>query len=286
MTVEKVENIEEKVETVGDFLKQSRVKKNITLNKVADDLCIRKLYIQAIEENNHKELPPVPYGIGFVRSYAKYLGLNVERVVQLYKDETVGDEEKLEMFEVQDEITYPSKQYIIGGIITALVVYLLYVIFIGIAGKGGDEQLPVVVMEDAGDEVLDEAEIAQENILKEAVQKKAEKEIGLNESSVEKNKEESIVVNKDSLPVSTKSRVLIKIKGETWLQVKGSSKTYVAKIVNNGFEYEVPDEKGIVLTVGRPYLADIYIDGRLKVFTTERKPIHINVDEYLSRRNH
>lgn len=286
MTAEKTENIEEKIETIGAFLKQARVKKNITLNKVADDLCIRKIYIQAIEENNHQELPPIPYGVGFVRSYAKYLGLNVERVVQLYKDEAVGDEEKMELFEPQNEITYPSKQYIIGGIITALLVYLLYVIISGISGKSTEEKIPVVLVEDVEIEEPDAAEIEQENELKAVAQKIAEKEIEETELMPENKSLEKTDEKNEAESIIAKSRVFIKINGETWLQVKGPQKTYFAKLVNEGFEFEVPDERGIVLTIGRPYFADVYIDGELKVFTTDRKTIHINVDEYLSKQHH
>jgi len=286
VTVETTENIEEKIETIGAFLKQARVKKNISLNKVADDLCIRKIYLQAIEDNNHKELPPVPYGIGFVRSYAKYLGLNVERVVQLYKDESVGDEEKIEVFEPQDEITYPSKQYVIGGIITALVVYLLYVIIAGISGKNSEEQIPVVLVEDVEVEEHDAAEIEQENVLKAVAQKIAEKETETTEIATEDEATEETKEKNQAESIVPKSRAFIKINGETWLQVKGPEKTYFAKLVNEGFEFEVPDERGIVLTIGRPYFADIYIDGKLKVFTTDRKPIHINVDEYLNKKHH
>jgi len=286
VTVETTENIEEKIETIGAFLKQARVKKNITLNKVSDDLCIRKIYIQAIEDNNHKDLPPVPYGVGFVRSYAKYLGLNVERVVQLYKDEAVGDEEKIEIFEPQDEITYPSKQYIIGGIITALVVYLLYVIISGISGKNTEEQIPVVLVEDVEIEEPDAAELEQENVLKAVAQKIAEKEIETTEPVAEDEAAAETEEQNQAESIVPKSRVFIKITGETWLQVKGTEQTYFAKLVNEGFEFEVPDERGIVVTIGRPYFADVYIDGELKVFTTERKTIHIDVDKYLNKKHH
>lgn len=293
MTVETTENIEEKIETIGAFLKQVRTKKNISINKVADDLCIRKIYIQAIEENNHKELPPVPYGVGFVRSYAAYLGLNVERVVQLYKDETDTGEDKMEIFEIQNEITYPSKQYIVGGIIAALVIYLLYAIISGIFGGRADEQIPVVVVEEETE--INDAEAREANELKAAAVKKVEKEAETAEKlkqeeelKPEEKKIEPVVQEQtqETIEVRSAARVVVRIKDETWMQVKGPAKTYIAKIVGKGFVYEVPNEKGIVLTVGRPYNADIYIDGKLKVFTTERKPINVNVDEYLSKKNH
>ena len=62
-----------KITKVGSMLKEMRQEKGITLADVAKQLCIRKSYIEAIENNDASAIPPFPYGIGFIRSYAKFL---------------------------------------------------------------------------------------------------------------------------------------------------------------------------------------------------------------------
>ena len=84
----------QKITKVGTMLKEVRQQKGLKLNDIAKKLCVRKLYLDAIEESNYKELPPFPYGIGFIRSYASFLGLNGENIVELYKEETHTAEPK------------------------------------------------------------------------------------------------------------------------------------------------------------------------------------------------
>ena len=79
-----LENIEE-AQNVGELLRNTRLKKGKTLGDVSKDLCIRKFYLEAIENMDSKNLPQMPYGLGFVRSYAEYLGLNSARIVQAYR---------------------------------------------------------------------------------------------------------------------------------------------------------------------------------------------------------
>lgn len=67
---------------------EARLKKGLKIADASRDLCIRASYLEAIEAGNYEEIPEPPYGIGFIRSYADYLGLNSARMVQLFKEET------------------------------------------------------------------------------------------------------------------------------------------------------------------------------------------------------
>ena len=80
------------IEDIGTILKSSRLKSEKSLEDISSELCIRKIYLTAIEEGDYETLPPIPYGIGYVRTYAKYLGLNPERAVKLYKSAAQGEE--------------------------------------------------------------------------------------------------------------------------------------------------------------------------------------------------
>ena len=73
---------------VGGILKQARLRQGKKLVDIAQCLCIRKAYLEAIEESRYDSIPEFPYGLGFIRSYAEYLGENSSTIVRMYKDET------------------------------------------------------------------------------------------------------------------------------------------------------------------------------------------------------
>lgn len=111
---------------VGTMLKDTRVKKGEELEHIAKVLRIRKNFLEAIENSNYDELPPAPYGQGFVRAYAEYLGLNSVRIAQLYREETETNLHKKDMYvlEPQSEATIPNRKYIILSLIAIIVIYL------------------------------------------------------------------------------------------------------------------------------------------------------------------
>lgn len=78
------------VASVSESLRQGRIKAGLSVAEVADLLCIRQVYLQAIEEGRFAELPGKVYAIGFVRSYADFLNLDGERLVQRFKSEVSG----------------------------------------------------------------------------------------------------------------------------------------------------------------------------------------------------
>lgn len=76
---------------VGAFLRASRLRRGEDLAEVASQLRIRNVYLEAIEDGRFEELPGNTYAVGFIRTYAEYLGLDGERVVERYRDEITSD---------------------------------------------------------------------------------------------------------------------------------------------------------------------------------------------------
>ena len=76
---------------VGAFLRASRLRRGEGLAEVASELRIRNVYLEAIEDGRFDLLPGNPYAVGFIRTYAEYLGLDGNRVVERYRDEIIAD---------------------------------------------------------------------------------------------------------------------------------------------------------------------------------------------------
>ncbi len=113
---------------VGGILKQARLRQGKNLVDIAQCLCIRRAYLEAIEESRYDSIPENPYGIGFIRSYAEYLGENSSSIVRLYKDETstkFGDN-KMYVLEPQVEATVPSRKYLLLSLLSIIAIYALW----------------------------------------------------------------------------------------------------------------------------------------------------------------
>jgi len=75
---------------VGALLKATRTRLGQDLKQVSQALRIRQLFLQAIEDGRFDELPGPTYALGFVRSYADFLGLDSEEVVRRFRAESSG----------------------------------------------------------------------------------------------------------------------------------------------------------------------------------------------------
>ncbi len=74
-------------ETLGEKLKKVRESLKLTFDDVEKSTKIRKKYIKALESGDHNTLPPDVYVRGFLKSYAKILGLASQKVLALYEKE-------------------------------------------------------------------------------------------------------------------------------------------------------------------------------------------------------
>src|SRR5258708_3367472 len=76
----------------GEELRRERESRGISLKEIADATKISRRFLDAIERNDHKTLPAPVFTRGFVREYARYLGLNAEEIVNRYNYAAAGDD--------------------------------------------------------------------------------------------------------------------------------------------------------------------------------------------------
>lgn len=110
---------------VGALLRASRLRVGEDLRDVSDILCIRYLYLEAIEECRYVDLPGNTYAVGFIRSYAEHLGLDGDEVVRRYRVEQTGGKSATDLAfptPVQDS-GVPKGAIVFIGVLIALLVY-------------------------------------------------------------------------------------------------------------------------------------------------------------------
>lgn len=66
---------------LGDDFRSAREARGLTLSDVAEQIHIRSVYLNAIENEDWKSIGAPVYVRGFIRTYARYLGLDAEAAV-------------------------------------------------------------------------------------------------------------------------------------------------------------------------------------------------------------
>ena len=113
---------------LGITMRERREKRGKELAEVSDLLCIRRVYLEAIEEGRLDELPDGPYAVGFVRAYAKYLRMSEEKAVKTYKNYVGMVENPADLhFPIPtQEGGLPSRVMAIAGLALLVGVYAIW----------------------------------------------------------------------------------------------------------------------------------------------------------------
>ena len=116
--------------SAGKLLKSKREERKISITKAAQEINITSRHLIALEEDNHSVFPGETYTLGFLRSYAAYLDIDPEKVIQLYKGAQLVDKEV-----PLQELTKPTltafdhiqkyMKYILGILIVLVGVFLI-----------------------------------------------------------------------------------------------------------------------------------------------------------------
>jgi cytoskeletal protein RodZ len=116
------------LDRIGDILKRVRERRTEALEDIAEYLRIRPTYLSALEDSRYEDLPADAYVIGFLRTYANYLGLDGRAAIDQYRKEMAGRRRKphLTMPQPLSEGQTPTAPVIVGALVAALVIYILW----------------------------------------------------------------------------------------------------------------------------------------------------------------
>ncbi|NGX56205.1 MAG: hypothetical protein K1060chlam5_00442 [Candidatus Anoxychlamydiales bacterium] len=67
---------------VGNLFKTKREEMTLSLKEVENATSIRMLYLNAIEDGHIERYLSSVYALGFIRQYAKFLGLNGDQIIK------------------------------------------------------------------------------------------------------------------------------------------------------------------------------------------------------------
>ena len=264
--MENTEELDIDIDDIGTILKSSRLKSKKSLEEISSELCIRKIYLIALEEGDYETLPPIPYGVGYVRTYARYLGLNPERAVKLYKSASQTEEQNNENEEQEKaEVNKISGKHIVVGIISLLAIYAAWSFY---SNMNVAQTLPTQSIEEKNTNV--EENMAEEititsdsapEIVETTVETAPETEVKETEipETVEQTPipEEPVVVEK----TVENNKVVVEFTGESWVELKDKKKVYFQGVYHEGDKKEIDYIGNLFLSVGRPENIKIYRNG-------------------------
>lgn len=111
---------DEDATSFGTWLRQQREMREITLREISDASKISLRYLEAFEQDRYDVLPSQIFSRGFLRQYARYVGLDGDEVLNRY----LAAQQELE----PEEEEQPSKKSSETHWLTIVLVVLLFAI--------------------------------------------------------------------------------------------------------------------------------------------------------------
>ena len=129
----------------GSWLRRQRELRQVTLREIADTTKISIRYLEALEEERFDVLPAQVFAKGFLREYARYVGLDPDEVVNTYltAQSLAQPQEETATWPVQEK--RPTLEWTSGLLLAlaAVVVLALVALLAFYAERSGEAPPPV-----------------------------------------------------------------------------------------------------------------------------------------------
>lgn len=118
--------------TVGQILKEIREAKFYTLEDVEKHTKIRKELLEALESDDYEKLPPVTFIQGFIKNYGKFLNLDNEKLLAIFRR---GFEAKLHPPMIMESFSNPINKsrfnitpykVVVAAVVLAILGFFAY----------------------------------------------------------------------------------------------------------------------------------------------------------------
>ena len=265
--------------SLGQTLQFKREKKKLSLQDVADKLCIKAIYLQALENGHYYAFPSRVYGIGFLRSYAKFLGLDADALVSQFNQETADlKEEPMDMLVIDKQLRLPSRKVL--WILFAVICFclVLWSVISEILSPEVFSKVPVPEQETSGYTVVESSEINLDQQVPVIADELGESEKEKKVEPIVSEQTEIVpavpaAVVRELDPVALTAKVAFVATREVWVELTNTEtgKKILGKAMAKN-EHFIPsaDLSVLVLSTGRAGLV-LYQDGKkTKTFGAER----------------
>ncbi|HVZ68830.1 MAG TPA: RodZ domain-containing protein [Rhizomicrobium sp.] len=254
--------------TVGQDLRAARLRLGDDLATVSSTLKIRKDHLEALEEDRLEALPGRTYAIGFVRSYATYLGLDAAEYLERFKQEIAGRAEGAYLTPYIDpgERKLPQGWQLIAVAFAALLVFGAYLVVKAVSSESeppvapvpaeiaNTAQAPAAPMQTQPLATPQPAATAPAIAAAPATAPAQASTAGTAETAQPKGKSYGLG--------NASSRIVLRVHKPVYITVKGEDNTvYISRMLQPGDTYRVPNLPGLILNAGDGSAVELVLDG-------------------------
>jgi cytoskeleton protein RodZ len=119
--------------SLGQQLREAREKKQVSVEKIAEELRIEVVVLQALEDDRLEDLTAAPVFVkGYIKQYGRQLGLAYEPLQEAYRQQVGGDDIELRpnrAIALRDERQITV--WIVAALALALILVFLFVWWLG-----------------------------------------------------------------------------------------------------------------------------------------------------------
>ncbi|HKP25627.1 MAG TPA: RodZ domain-containing protein [Dongiaceae bacterium] len=263
---------------------------------------IKPVFLKAIEEGRRKDLPGTAYMIGYIRTYADYLGFDGNRLITDYHAELAGQRKWIDKrAEPVEEPPAAISQIqanpvlVLGGVvIMALAAYGVWSI---VAGDRGETE--TVATDTPTEEAAPAEPVPSEEPEATAAKPPAPSPTNAEASTgteptaedappaAESTPAEAPPAAEDQVPPEADvastgeevveesppqqeaaaqgeaGKIVVRARLESWIQISNEKKEVVfSRVLRSGETYTVPEDKGLTLTTGNAGGIEILVNGK------------------------
>lgn len=227
---------------VGDILRRTRLHYGQSLDDIERALRIRESQIDAIEKGDVEKLPGRVYAIGFVRTYAEYLGLDGDKIVHLFKAQYMDTNM------ARHQLSFPvpaseTRTPPIWLILVSIAVAIMILVAWGI--KNTPQRKAVEDIQDVPHEITEriEADVLPAPIVEQV--------------------EEASIMAREAADIEQPKGIILNLLDKSWVEIRDQNgKAIVSDVLNQGDQYFVPDNPGLTMSLGNAGAVEILVDGR------------------------
>lgn len=119
-----MESVEFGARRTGAILSAARIAAGMELADVARETRVPIRHLRALEADRHDDLPALPYAIGFVKSYARAVGLDAETTASQFRSETSKSPHVPTPITLEplDERRLPSRGLWMGSLVAIIAI--------------------------------------------------------------------------------------------------------------------------------------------------------------------
>ena len=264
------------LETVGQDLRAARLRRGDDLATVSKVLKIRKDHLEALEEDRLDALPGRTYAVGFVRSYADYLGLDASQCVERFKAEIAGRSDsdgmpQVTVIDEDDQRRLPQGWKIVATVGVLLMLYGLYYLVssaTSMFSQPATPPAPVAPKPVAVRAAPHPAPVTPAPAATPA--NSATPQPAATAPAAAPATNAAATPAETSLPAGTvygqqnrNTRVVLRVHVATRILVQGpDGLVYINRTLNPGDTFQVPNKVGVTLTTTNAGAVEVELDGQ------------------------